>query len=163
MELKDCLSPIDDWGRRRIGQNLALQLCGLFQWRRNLFHTIPDCNSRYGHPVSCIGIRYWIHAQGFIFQYPEGHQPKLEYVSWALILIVYFILIYYLVIVGWDLVYLGSSLNFSWGSDSALYFVKNVGGSSNLSNMANFIIPTVISMIIIWIFVWYISHKDLNE
>ncbi|MBR3113111.1 MAG: hypothetical protein IKH29_05285 [Methanobrevibacter sp.] len=87
----------------------------------------------------------------------------MEYISWALVLIIYFVLIYYLVIVGWDLVYLGSSFNFNWGSDSALYFVKNVGGSSNLSNMANFIIPTTISMLIVWIFVWYISHKDLNE
>ena len=49
------------------------------------------------------------------------------------------------------------------GIYSAIYFVKNVGGSSNLSNMASFIIPTTISMLIVWIFVWYISHKDLNE
>lgn len=81
----------------------------------------------------------------------------------ALVLIIYFVLIYYLVIVSWDLVYIGSSINFSWEADSALYFVKNVGGSSNLSNMANFIIPTTVSMVIVWIFVWYISHKDLNE
>lgn len=80
-----------------------------------------------------------------------------------MVLIIYFVLIYYLVIVSWDLVYLGSSFNFSWGADSALYFVKSVGGSSNLSDMASFIIPTTISMVIVWIFVWYISHKDLNE
>ena len=93
----------------------------------------------------------------------KGINPKLEYVSWALVLIIYFVLIYYLVIVSWDLVYLGSSINFGWGADSALYFVRNVGGSSNLANMANFIIPTTVAMVIVWIFVWYISHKDLNE
>ncbi len=93
----------------------------------------------------------------------KGINPKLEYVSWALILIMYFVLIYYLVIVSWDLVYIGSSINFSWGTDSALYFVKNVGGSSNLSNMTSFILPTTIAMVIAWILIWYISHKDLNE
>lgn len=120
--------------------------------------------------ILVMGIPFLILEYGIGFRHKDsfsnilkGINPKLEYVSWALILIVYFVLIYYLVIVGWDMVYLGSSLNFSWGSDSALYFVKNVGGSSNLSNMGNFIIPTAVSMVIVWIIVWYISHRDLNE
>lgn len=120
--------------------------------------------------ILIMGIPFLILEYGIGFRHKDsfsnilkGINPKLEYMSWALVLIIYFVLIYYLVIVSWDLVYLGSSINFSWGADSALYFVKNVGGSSNLSNMANFIIPTTVSMVIVWIFVWYISHKDLNE
>lgn len=66
-------------------------------------------------------------------------------------------------ILSWDLVYLGSSFTFSWGNDVALYFVHNVGGSSTLSNMANFIVPTVIGVLVIWFFVWFISHRDLND
>ena len=66
-------------------------------------------------------------------------------------------------ILSWDLVYLGSSFTFSWGNDVALYFVHNVGGSSTLSNMANFIIPTVIGVLVIWFLVWFISHRDLND
>ena len=117
-----------------------------------------------------MGIPFLILEYGIGFRHKDsfsnilkGINPKLEYMSWALVLIIYFVLIYYLVIVSWDLVYLGSSFNFVWGNDSALYFVNNVGGSSNLSNMGSFIIPTTISMLIVWIFVWYISHKDLNE
>lgn len=120
--------------------------------------------------ILIMGIPFLVLEYGIGFRHKDsfsnilkGINPKLEYISWAVVLIIYFVLIYYLVIVSWDLVYLGSSLNFNWGTDSALYFVKNVGGSSNLSNMASFIIPTTVSMLIVWILVWYISHRDLNE
>ncbi len=63
----------------------------------------------------------------------------------------------------WDLTYLTSSVTFSWGSDVAAYFVQNVGGSSNLSNLGSLIIPTTIGALIIWVIVWFISHRDLNE
>ena len=120
--------------------------------------------------ILIMGIPFLVLEYGIGFRHKDsfsnilkGINPKLEYISWALLLIIYFVLIYYLVIVSWDLVYLGSSFNFAWGSDSALYFIENVGGSSNLSHISNFIIPTVISVLIVWIIVWYISHKDLNE
>ena len=120
--------------------------------------------------ILIMGIPFLILEYGIGFRHKDSFSnilksinPRLEYISWALVLTIYFVLIYYLVIVGWDLVYLGSSLNFNWGTNSALYFLENVGGSSNLSNMTNFIIPTLISTVIVWIMVWYISHKDLNE
>ncbi|WP_296875244.1 sodium-dependent transporter [uncultured Methanobrevibacter sp.] len=47
--------------------------------------------------------------------------------------------------------------------DSALYFVNNVGGSSNLSNLGSFIVPTAIGVFVIWAIIWFISHRDLNE
>lgn len=120
--------------------------------------------------ILIMGIPFLILEYGIGFRHKDSFSnilksinPKLEYISWALVLTIYFVLIYYLVIVSWDLVYLGSSLNFNWGSNSTLYFLENVGGSSNLSNMTNFIIPTLISTVIVWIMTWYISHKDLNE
>ena len=120
--------------------------------------------------ILIMGIPFLVLEYGIGFRHKDSFSnilksinPKLEYVSWALVLIIYFVLIYYVVIISWDLVYLGASFNFSWGADSALYFVKNVGGSSNLSNVTSFIIPTTISMAIVWIFVWYISHNDLND
>lgn len=120
--------------------------------------------------IIMVGIPFLILEYGVGFRHKDsysnilkGINPKLEYLSWITVLIVFSVVIYYLVIVGWDLVYLGASFNFSWGSDAALYFVKNVGGSSNLSNMTHILIPTLISMIIIWFLVWFISHRNLNE
>ena len=120
--------------------------------------------------ILIMGIPFLILEYGIGFKHKDsysnilkGIHPKLEYLSWALVLVIYFVVIYYLVIVSWDLVYLGSSINFNWGSDASLYFVNVVGGSSNLSNMTTFLLPTTISMVIVWFSVWYISHKDLNE
>ena len=116
--------------------------------------------------ILIMGIPFLILEYGIGFKHKDsysnilkGIHPKLEYLSWALVLVIYFVVIYYLVIVSWDLVYLGSSINFNWGSDAALYFVNVVGGSSNLSNMTTFLLPTTISMVIVWFSVWYISHN----
>jgi len=120
--------------------------------------------------IAILGIPFLILEYGIGYRSRESLtrimkkiNPKLEYVSWILILLVFLVLIYYMVIVSWDLVYLGSSFTFPWGNDPALYFVKNVGGSSNLSNISSLLIPTTISILVIWIMVWFISHRDLND
>ena len=120
--------------------------------------------------ILIMGIPFLIMEYGVGFRHKDsysnilkGIHPKLEYLSWITVFIVFSVVVYYLVIVAWDLVYIGSSFNFSWGSDTALYFIKNVGGSSNLSNMTQILIPTAISMVIIWFLVWFITHRELNE
>ena len=94
--------------------------------------------------IAILGIPFLIleYGVGYSFRQSFSHvmkniNPKLAFVSWILILLVFIVAIYYMVIVSWDLVYLGSSFTFPWGNDPALYFVKNVGGSSNLSNMGS--------------------------
>ena len=120
--------------------------------------------------IAILGIPFLILEYGIGYSFKDSFSnilkrinPKLEFVSWTLVLLVFIVLIYYMAILSWDLVYLGSSFTFSWGNDVALYFVHNVGGSSTLSNMANFIIPTVMGVLVIWFFVWFISHRDLND
>ena len=71
--------------------------------------------------------------------------------------------IYYMVILSGDLVYLGSSFTFSWGTDAAAYFVQTVGGSSNLSNASFLLIPTTVGVLVLWILLWFISHRNVDE
>ena len=68
-----------------------------------------------------------------------------------------------MVILGWDLVYLMSSFKFNWGSDTAAYFINRVGGSSDLSNIGLFMTPTTMGVFVLWIALWFISHKSLDE
>ena len=68
-----------------------------------------------------------------------------------------------MVIIAWDLLYFVKSLNFSWGSDTAAYFVQNVGGSDNLSNIGNFFIPVGIGVVVSWIILWFISHRSIDK
>lgn len=120
--------------------------------------------------ILIMGIPFLILEYGLGYKFKDsysnilkGINPKLEYLSWILMLLIFIVVIYYMVIVSWDFVYLGSSFSFPWGNDAALYFVQNVGGGSNLTKMTNFLIPTSISSIVMWFILWFVSHKDLNE
>ena len=120
--------------------------------------------------IAIMGIPFLILEYGMGFSFKDSFSntlkrinPKLEYISWILLLFVFIVVIYYMVILSWDLVYLGSSFTFQWGTDAALYFVDSVGGSSNLNNIGFLLIPTTICVLIMWIMVWYVSHRDLND
>ena len=120
--------------------------------------------------IAIMGIPFLILEYGMGFSFKDSFSntlkrinPKLEYISWMLLLFVFIVVIYYMVILSWDLLYLGSSFTFQWGTDAALYYVKNVGGSSNLSNACFLLISTTVCALIIWIIIWFVSHRDLND
>jgi NSS family neurotransmitter:Na+ symporter len=68
-----------------------------------------------------------------------------------------------MVIISWDLFYLVQSLSFSWGSDTAAYFVQNVGGGENLTQITNFFMPVAIGVIVSWAILWFISHRSIDK
>ena len=120
--------------------------------------------------IALMGIPFLILEYGIGFSFKDSFtnifkriNPKFEIMSWILVLLVFGVVIYYVVIVSWDFIYLLSSFNFAWGSDPALYFVKSVGGSSNLSNFTSIMLPTLVGVLLVWFSIWYISHKDLNS
>lgn len=120
--------------------------------------------------IAIMGIPFLILEYGLGYSFKDSFtnivkkiNPKLEFFSWMLVLFVFIVVIYYLVILSWDLIYLGSSFTFQWGSDPAAYFVNHVGGSSNLSNLTTFIIPTTLCLLLMWFITWFISHKNLND
>lgn len=120
--------------------------------------------------IAIMGIPFLIleYGIGFSFKRPfteifKKINPKFEFIAWILIFLISIVLIYYMVIISWDLFYLFSSFTFNWGTDTALFFVKNVGGSENLSNIGNFFIPIIIGVIICWFILWFISHKSIDK
>jgi NSS family neurotransmitter:Na+ symporter len=124
----------------------------------------------YFFAIAIMGIPFLILEYGIGFSFKKSFSeifksinPKYEFVAWTLIFSIAIVLIYYMVIISWDLFYLIQSLSFSWGSDTAAYFVQNVGGSNNLSNMGNFFIPIGIGVIVSWIILWFISHRSIDK
>ena len=120
--------------------------------------------------ILIMGIPFLILEYGVGFSFKKSFSkiisdinPKLEIVAWILVLFVFIVTIYYMVILSWDFVYLGTSLNFGWGGDPADYFVNVVGGSSNLANSGFLLIPTTIGVLILWVVLWFISHKNVDE
>ena len=120
--------------------------------------------------IAIMGVPFLILEYGVGFSFKDSFSsimkkinPKFEIIAWILVLFVFIVTIYYMVILSWDLVYLGSSFTFSWGTDAAHYFVNTVGGSSNLSNASFLLIPTTIGVLLLWVILWFISHKNVDK
>ena len=120
--------------------------------------------------IAIMGIPFLILEYGVGFSFKESYSkimsdinPKFELIAWILVLFVFVVTIYYMVILSWDLVYLASSFTFSWGTDAAQYFVSNVGGSSNLSNASFLLIPTTVGVLLLWVILWFISHRNVDK
>ena len=120
--------------------------------------------------IAIMGVPFLILEYGVGFSFKESYSkimrkinPKFEVIAWILVLFVFIVTIYYMVILSWDLVYLLSSFTFHWGTDTAAYFVQSVGGSSNLSNASFLLIPTTVGVLILWVVLWFISHRDVDK
>lgn len=120
--------------------------------------------------IAIMGIPFLILEYGVGFSFKESFskimrkiKPEFEFIAWILVLFVFIVTIYYMVILSWDLVYLLSSFTFNWGTDTAAYFVSTVGGSSNLSNAGFLLIPTTVGVALLWVVLWFISHKNVDK
>jgi NSS family neurotransmitter:Na+ symporter len=124
----------------------------------------------YFTAIVIMGIPFLILEYGVGFSFKESFskimkkiKPEFEIIAWILVLFVFVVTIYYMVILSWDLVYLLSSFTFSWGTDVASYFTQTVGGSSNLSNAGFLLVPTTVGVAILWVALWFISHRDVDK
>jgi len=120
--------------------------------------------------IFILGIPFLILEYGIGFSFKKSFteivkfiNPKFEWIAWIIVILIFTVSIYYMVILGWNLVYLFSSFTFSWGTDTSAYFINNVGGSSDLSNMGLFLIPTSIGVLISWVMLWFISNKKVDK
>lgn len=120
--------------------------------------------------IFIMGIPFLILEYGVGFSFKESFSKilkkidgRLEIIAWILVLFVFIVVIYYMVILSWDLVYLLTSFSFGWGADTAAYFTNTVGGSADLAKGGIFLVPTTICVILMWIVLWYVSHKDVEN
>jgi NSS family neurotransmitter:Na+ symporter len=124
----------------------------------------------YFTAIAIMGIPFLILEYGVGFSFKESFskimkdiKPEFEIIAWILVLFVFIVPIYYMLILIWDLVYLLSSFTFNWGTDTAAYFVNTVGGSSNLADASFLLIPTTVGVLILWVILWFISHRNVDQ
>lgn len=119
--------------------------------------------------IIVMGLPFLILEYGLGFKFKESFSkllhdinPKFEIIAWILVLFVFVVVIYYMVILSWDLVYFLNSFTFGWGSNPSAFFTANVGGSSNLNGINSIILPTFICTIILWAAFWFVSNRDVD-
>lgn len=120
--------------------------------------------------IIVMGLPFLIMEYGLGYHFKESFSkllhdinPKFEIIGWMLVLFVFIVVIYYMVILSWDMVYFLNSFTFGWGSDTSAFFTTNVGGSSNLSGISHIILPTFLCSIILWALFWLVSNRDVDK
>ncbi|MBQ2665664.1 sodium-dependent transporter [Methanobrevibacter sp.] len=90
--------------------------------------------------------------------------PKWEYLGWFLPVSVFMIMIYYSAILGWDGIYVVLSLFKGWGADPNTYFTSTLLQSTGSNiGLTSFIPVIAVAMLVGWVIVWLISHRDLEK
>ena len=120
--------------------------------------------------ILIMGIPFLILEYGLGFSFKKSFsnlmhsiRPEFEIIAWMLVLLVFIVVIYYMIILGWDFAYLLNSFNFGWGNDPASFFSNHVGGSSNLASATTIMLPTLIGTLILWGIFWAVSINDVNN
>ena len=120
--------------------------------------------------IVIMGLPFLILEYGLGFKFRESFSkllhdinPKFEIVAWMLVLFVFIVVIYYMVILSWDLIYLFNSFHFGWGANPSHFFASYVGGTSNLSNIGNLILPTFLCIIALWAVFWFVTNRDVED
>ena len=120
--------------------------------------------------ILIMGIPFLILEYGLGFSFKRSFsnlmyniRPEFEIIAWMVVLSVFIVVIYYMVILGWDFAYLLNSFNFGWGTDPSSFFTSYVGGSSNLYSSTTIILPTLICTLILWAIFWAVSIKDVDK
>ena len=89
---------------------------------------------------------------------------RWEYLGWFLPVAVFLIMIYYSAILGWDGIYMILSFFKGWGADPNTYFTTTLlHSSSSFSGLLQFIPLIAVAMLVGWVIIWFISHRDLEE
>ncbi|MHC1631723.1 MAG: sodium-dependent transporter [Methanotrichaceae archaeon] len=91
-------------------------------------------------------------------------RESFEWIGWWAALAGFIITMYYVVIVGWALVYLTKAFTLGWGEDTNSYFFGNVLQMTDSSwNLGGFPIAVLVSLVTIWLITWFIEVKGVQR
>lgn len=121
--------------------------------------------------ILLMGIPFLILEYGVGYNYKSSFakaitkiNSKFEYLGWLLPVAVFMIMIYYSAILGWDGIYIILSFFKGWGADPNAFFTTTILQSSeSYTTLTHFIPHIAVAMIVGWVIIWLISHKDLEK
>lgn len=121
--------------------------------------------------IICFGIPLLFMEYGTGYKFKVGMSnivrkinTKYEYVGWFIQTSTFFILSYYVCVVAWDLLYIPLSFFKGWGSNPDNFFTNVIlESSADVSGLFHIALFVLVSLLVVWFIIWFISHRDLNS
>lgn len=89
---------------------------------------------------------------------------RWQFLGWFIPLSLLMIMIYYSSLLSLDGIYVGLSMFKGWGSNPDFFFSNTLTQSTtSVTGIFNFIPLIAVAILIVWILVWFISHRDLEK
>ena len=89
---------------------------------------------------------------------------RWQFLGWFIPLSLLMIMIYYSSLLSLDGIYVGLSMFKGWGSDPDFFFSNTLTQSTtSVTGIFNFIPLIAVAILIVWLLVWFISHRDLEK
>jgi len=90
---------------------------------------------------------------------------KWEWTGWfAVLIVMYGIMLYYSTIIAWCLNYVVYSLDLKWGADPNQFFFKEfLQLSDGPFQIGNIRVPILISLMVVWFFSWWIVYFGIQK
>ncbi|MEG9195206.1 MAG: sodium-dependent transporter [Candidatus Methanoglobus sp.] len=89
---------------------------------------------------------------------------KFEWVGWWAVLSAFIITTYYVVVLGWALVYFAKSFTLAWGPDTKSYFFGNVLQLSDSPwNFSGFSTEVLVAVVLIWLINWFVVFRGVKK
>jgi NSS family neurotransmitter:Na+ symporter len=90
---------------------------------------------------------------------------RLEWFGWWMpLLVMYGIMLYYMVIIGWCLNYTLFSLNLKWGKEPGAFFLKTfLRKADSAWDLQGIVLPILGSTALVWLITWFICFKEVNK
>lgn len=83
---------------------------------------------------------------------------------WAVTFVMFGIVLYYIVVIGWCANYLVFSVSKSWGADTNAFFFKTfLSLSDGVWELGGLNFPIVLAVSIIWLINWLISYRGIEK
>ena len=89
---------------------------------------------------------------------------RWQFLGWFVPVCLLTVMIYYSSLLSFDGIYIFLSLFKGWGADPNLYYASTLTQSTtSVSGILNFIPVIGLAIVIVWVLVWFISHRDLER
>jgi len=90
---------------------------------------------------------------------------RLEWFGWWMpLLVMYGIMLYYTVVIGWCLNYTLFSLNLAWGKDPASFFLNTfLKRADSAWDLRGIVGPIFVSTCVVWLIIWSICYREVNK